>query len=131
MNVLVAYASRFGSTSDIAECIAEKLRQQGTPADARPVEAAVDLDGYDAFVVGSAVFAGHWMEEATEFVRRHRAVLVAKAVAARGRLARPARDRGVGDRHRQGAAGAAGATLRRRTPSRLPARFQPTPRSGR
>jgi menaquinone-dependent protoporphyrinogen oxidase len=80
MNVLVAYASRFGSTRGIAECIAEKLRQQGTPADARPVEAVGDLDGYDAFVVGSAVFAGHWMEEASEFVRRHRAVLTSRPV---------------------------------------------------
>jgi len=80
MNVLVAYASRFGSTRGIAECIAEKLQQQGTPAEAQLVEAAGDLGGYDAFVVGSAVFAGHWMEEATEFVRRHRAVLASRPV---------------------------------------------------
>jgi menaquinone-dependent protoporphyrinogen oxidase len=80
MNVLVAYASRFGSTRGIAECIAERLRQEGTPAEARPVEAAGDLGGYDAFVVGSAVFAGHWMEEATEFVRRNRAVLASRPV---------------------------------------------------
>jgi menaquinone-dependent protoporphyrinogen oxidase len=80
MNVLVAYASRFGSTKAIAECIAEKLRQQGTPAEARPVEDVGDLGGYDAFVVGSAVFAGHWMEEATEFVRRNRAALASRPV---------------------------------------------------
>jgi len=80
MNVLVAYASRFGSTRGIAECIAEKLQQQETPAEARPVEAAGDLDGYDAFVVGSAVFAGHWMEEATEFVRQHRSALASRPV---------------------------------------------------
>jgi menaquinone-dependent protoporphyrinogen oxidase len=49
-------------------------------AEARPVEAAGDLDGSDAFVVGSAVFAGHWMEEATEFVRRNRAVLARRPV---------------------------------------------------
>jgi menaquinone-dependent protoporphyrinogen oxidase len=80
MNVLVVYASRFGSTRGIAACIAEKLGQEGTPAEARPVEAAGDLGGYDAFVVGSAVFAGHWMEEATEFVRRNRAVLASRPV---------------------------------------------------
>jgi len=80
MNVLVAYASRFGSTRGIAECIAEKLQQQGTPAEAQLVEAAGDLGGYDAFVVGSAVFAGHWMEEATEFVRRNRIVLASRPV---------------------------------------------------
>ena len=84
MNVLVAYASRFGSTRGIAECIAEKLQQQGTPAEAQLVEAAGDLGGYDAFVVGSAVFAGRWMEEATGFVRRNRAVLASRP--GRGRV---------------------------------------------
>jgi menaquinone-dependent protoporphyrinogen oxidase len=71
MKVLVAYASKYGSTKGIAE----RLRAAGQQADARPVQAIDDPGGYDAFVVGSAVFAGHWMAEATRFVRRHRAVL--------------------------------------------------------
>jgi menaquinone-dependent protoporphyrinogen oxidase len=75
MKVLVAYASRYGSTRGIAERIAGRLRAAGQQADARPVQAVDDLGGYDALVVGSAVFAGHWMAEATAFVQRHRAVL--------------------------------------------------------
>jgi menaquinone-dependent protoporphyrinogen oxidase len=39
------------------------------------MQAIDDLGGYDAVVVGSAVFGGHWMAEATAFVRRHRVVL--------------------------------------------------------
>src|SRR5215218_6764543 len=75
MNVLVAYASKYGSTREIAERIAEQLQQQGMQAQARPVQDLDDLVDYDAFVIGSAVFAGHWMPEATEFVRNNRALL--------------------------------------------------------
>jgi menaquinone-dependent protoporphyrinogen oxidase len=75
MNVLVAYASKYGSTREIAERIAERLQLQGLQAEARSVQDLDDLVDYDAFVVGGAVFAGHWMPEATEFVRRNRALL--------------------------------------------------------
>ena len=80
MKVLVAYASKYGSTRGIAERIAERLQAAGQPAEARPVQGIDDLAGYDAVVVGSAVFAGHWMAEATQFVRRHRAVLADRPV---------------------------------------------------
>jgi menaquinone-dependent protoporphyrinogen oxidase len=75
MNVLVAYASKYGSTREIAERIAEQLRREELQAQVRPVHDLDDLVDYDAFVVGSAVFAGHWMPEAMDFVRRHRALL--------------------------------------------------------
>lgn len=75
MKVLVAYASKYGSTREIAERIAGLLRQQGMQAQARPVQELDDLVDYDAFVVGSAVFAGHWMPEAMDFVRDNRALL--------------------------------------------------------
>src|SRR5512132_1699675 len=95
MNVLVAYASKYGSTRGIAERIAEHLQAAGQPAEARPVQGIHDLGGYGAVVVGSAVFAGHWLAEATEFIRRHRAVLADLAVQQRpdrhhGRQARAA-----------------------------------------
>jgi len=75
MNVLVAYASKYGSTREIANRIAWQLRQPGMQAQARPVQELDDLVDYDAFVVGSAVFAGHWIPEAMDFVRRNRALL--------------------------------------------------------
>jgi menaquinone-dependent protoporphyrinogen IX oxidase len=75
MNVLVAYASKYGSTKEIAERIAQQLQDHGLQALARPVQDLDDLVDYDAFVVGSAVFGGHWMPEATEFVRNNRALL--------------------------------------------------------
>ncbi len=43
--------------------------------------AAVDhLAGYDAFVVGSAVYAAHWQKEAAAFVQRNRTVLATRPV---------------------------------------------------
>jgi menaquinone-dependent protoporphyrinogen oxidase len=75
MNVLVAYASKYGSTKAIAERIAQQLQDHGLQAVARPVQELDDLVDYDAFVVGSAVFGGHWMPEAMEFVRNNRALL--------------------------------------------------------
>jgi len=75
MSILVAYASKHGSTQGIAERIAEQLRQLGKQAEARPVEAVEDLGSYEALVIGSAVYYGSWLKEATEWVHRNRAVL--------------------------------------------------------
>jgi menaquinone-dependent protoporphyrinogen oxidase len=75
MAVLVAYASKHGSTRGIAERISEKLRQEGTQAEARLLDAVENPGSYDAFVIGSAVYYGSWLKEATEWVRRNQAVL--------------------------------------------------------
>ena len=71
MTVLVAYASKHGSTQGIAE----KLRQLGKEAEARSVDEVSDTGLYEAFVIGSAIYYGSWLKEATEWVRRNRAVL--------------------------------------------------------
>src|SRR6266508_1286598 len=88
MKILVAYASKHGATQAIAERIAEKLGAAGHGAEARPVKAAGDLAGYDAFVIGSAAYIGHWQKKAAELVRRNRAVLAGRpgrrGCAARG-----------------------------------------------
>jgi menaquinone-dependent protoporphyrinogen oxidase len=54
MRVLVAYATRHGSTRGIAERIAQTLRTDGLDAVAEPAAEARALAGYDAFVIGSA-----------------------------------------------------------------------------
>jgi menaquinone-dependent protoporphyrinogen oxidase len=63
-----------------SEFIAERLQQRGILAEVRDVEAVHDLGGFDVFAVGSAVYMGHWMKEATEFVRRNRSVLAGRPV---------------------------------------------------
>ena len=72
MKVLVAVASRHGSTREIAQAIAEELRTASVEPELRDVAAVESLDGYDAAIIGSAVYAGHWLPEARQFVERHR-----------------------------------------------------------
>ena len=80
MSILVAYASRHGATGQIAERIAENLREAGKDAEARPVQEAADLDGYEGFVLGSAAYMGHWMKDAATFVRKNQDLLARRPV---------------------------------------------------
>ncbi len=80
MSILVAFASRHGATQGIAERIAETLTAAGQEAEARSVKEVADPTGYDAFVIGSAVYMFHWLKEATRFVRHNRALLASRPV---------------------------------------------------
>ena len=75
MSVLVAYASRHGATQEIAEHLAGVLVDSLTPADALPVTDDIVLGRYDAAVIGSALYTGHWLKEAVAFVADHRQAL--------------------------------------------------------
>lgn len=68
--VLVSAASRHGSTAEIAEAIAKTLREHGIDADSIPPEQVEVTSDYDAFVVGSALYTGHWLEEAVDLCDR-------------------------------------------------------------
>jgi menaquinone-dependent protoporphyrinogen oxidase len=80
VRVLVVYASRHGATREIAERIAARLGQGGVEATLESTEQAGDVAGYDAFVIGSAAYAFHWLKEATAFVRRNRSLLASRPV---------------------------------------------------
>src|SRR5690606_37973590 len=60
MKVLVAFASRHGSTRGIAERITEGLRKAGLEADVADVQETPDPEPYEAFVIGSAAYMFHW-----------------------------------------------------------------------
>jgi menaquinone-dependent protoporphyrinogen oxidase len=80
LRVLVAYATKHDSTKGIATFIAEKLRQLGLEADALDVRSVSNLGTYDAFVIGSAVYTLHWMNEAREFISKNRKILLGRPV---------------------------------------------------
>jgi menaquinone-dependent protoporphyrinogen oxidase len=85
MRVLVTYASRHGSTADIAEAISAVLRDepegdQARRVDVLPIEEVEDVGGYDAVVFGSAIYLGRWMREARAFLHDNRAVLRSRPV---------------------------------------------------
>jgi menaquinone-dependent protoporphyrinogen oxidase len=76
VRLLVAYATRYGSTGGIAERVGERLRREaGFEVDLLDVAdrgAVGDLTRYDAFVIGSALYFGHWAKPAVAFVQDHR-----------------------------------------------------------
>jgi menaquinone-dependent protoporphyrinogen oxidase len=78
--VLVAYATKYGATEEIAEKIGEVLRQAGLPTDVVPVDRVGDLSAYKAVVLGSAVYIGQWRKEAVKFLKANETVLAEKAV---------------------------------------------------
>ena len=75
MRVLVTAASRHGATYEIAEAIAAGLGQRGVGAEARPAGGIEAIDGYDAVVIGSAVYVGRWLEPARDLVDAQAAAL--------------------------------------------------------
>jgi menaquinone-dependent protoporphyrinogen oxidase len=80
MKVLVTAASRHGATAAIAERIAETLMDAGLIAVVLPPEAVGDVDAYDAVVLGSGVYAGHWLDPAKKLAERQAASLLARPV---------------------------------------------------
>ncbi len=73
--VLVASASRYGATEGIAEAIGSTLARAGLDVDVRRAEEVESLEGYDAAVLGSGVYMGHWLEAARGLVEEHAAEL--------------------------------------------------------
>jgi menaquinone-dependent protoporphyrinogen oxidase len=71
MRVLVTAASKHGATTEIATAIADKIRESDITVDLSPPDAVREVGAYDAVVVGSAVYGGHWIEPARGFVDRH------------------------------------------------------------
>jgi menaquinone-dependent protoporphyrinogen oxidase len=80
VRVLVTAASRHDATREIAEAIADGLTRRGVDAEARPVDQVTSLDGFDAVVLGSAIYMGRWLKTAREFVSEHTAELSAVPV---------------------------------------------------
>lgn len=70
MNILVTAASHQGSTLGIAEAIGRTLRADGLDVTVAPPDTVADASPFDAFVIGSALYMGHWLEPSTELVRR-------------------------------------------------------------
>src|SRR5579884_626876 len=71
MNVLVASQTQHGATREIADMIGATIAARGIETDIRDLASVADVAGYDAVVLGSAVYMGRWMKPAQAFVERH------------------------------------------------------------
>jgi menaquinone-dependent protoporphyrinogen oxidase len=81
MSVLVAYATRYGSTQEVAEAVAATLRDGGLAADMMPMRQVRALDGYRMVVLGAPLFMFHWHRDAKGFLARHRKAIEELPVA--------------------------------------------------
>lgn len=80
MKVLVAYATKYGATAEIAEKIGETLREAGLQTEVLPVDQVHDLTPYGAVVLGSAVYVGQWRKEAAAFLKAQEEALAQRPV---------------------------------------------------
>jgi menaquinone-dependent protoporphyrinogen oxidase len=80
IQILVAYATKYGATAEIAEKIGQVLRQAGLPTDVLPVADVSDLTPYMAVVLGSAVYIGKWRKEAVKFLQANEKMLAERQV---------------------------------------------------
>lgn len=79
--ILVAYATRYGSTQEVAEAVAATLREHGREVALQPMHNVRSLEEYGAVVLGAPLFMFHWHKDALHFLERHRAALIARPVA--------------------------------------------------
>jgi len=80
--VLVAYATKNGSTAEVADAIADVLRQGGHTVTVAPAgNVRRRVDDFDLVVLGGALYSGRWHSRAHRFLRRHRGELDGPAVA--------------------------------------------------
>jgi len=75
MKVLVTAESLHGATAEIARAIADRLLSRGLEVDFAPPHEVTSVESYDAVVLGSAIYMGHWLAPATEFVEREQVPL--------------------------------------------------------
>jgi len=80
-SVLVAYATRYGSTQEVAEAVAATLRECRLEVDIQPMREVRTLTGYRAVVLGAPLFMFHWHKDALRFLSRHREALTERPVA--------------------------------------------------
>lgn len=79
--ILVAYATRYGSTQEVAEAVAGTLRERGRDTTLQPTHGVRSLEEYGAVVLGAPLYMFHWHKDALHFLERHRAALITRPVA--------------------------------------------------
>jgi menaquinone-dependent protoporphyrinogen oxidase len=72
VKLLIAYASKHGSTQEVAETIAEKVRRGDLEVELRRAADVDDVTPYDGVVLGGSLYFGRWHEDAVRFLSKHR-----------------------------------------------------------
>jgi menaquinone-dependent protoporphyrinogen oxidase len=80
-SILIAYATKHGSTREVADSLADALREHDLEVTTLPAARVNDLSPYDAVVVGGSLYTGRWHPDAFDFLKRHLGVLETMPVA--------------------------------------------------
>jgi menaquinone-dependent protoporphyrinogen oxidase len=79
--ILVAYATKYGSTQEVAENVATRLRAHELEVDLQPARYAGTLSPYQAVVLGAPLYIGRWHKDAQRFLSQHQQALIRLPVA--------------------------------------------------
>ncbi len=80
-SILVAYATRYGSTQEVAERIAAILRERHYSVETRAMRDVQTPGTYAALVLGAPLYNAAWYPDAHRFLALHKATLTARPVA--------------------------------------------------
>jgi menaquinone-dependent protoporphyrinogen oxidase len=80
-SILVAYASKKGSTAEVATFVGRRLRERGLVVDVRKAAEVENLAFYDGVVLGGSIHFGRWHDDAASFMRRFAAALEERPLA--------------------------------------------------
>jgi menaquinone-dependent protoporphyrinogen oxidase len=78
--ILIAYASKHGSTHEVADQVADVLRDDGLDVDVLAASAVRELDAYRAVVIGGALYMGRWHRDARHLLHGRRSTLASLPV---------------------------------------------------
>jgi menaquinone-dependent protoporphyrinogen oxidase len=81
LKVLVGYATRYGSTKEVAETIARSVREAGFEVDVCEVRDIKSLSNYKAVILGAPLFMFHWHKDVLRFLSKHQRILLDLQVA--------------------------------------------------
>lgn len=81
VSVLVTYATRYGSTQQVAEQVAATLRERGLAVEIQPMRQVRTLAEFGTVVLGAPLYLGTWHKDALNFLAQHRQALAERSVA--------------------------------------------------
>src|SRR3954464_4596052 len=79
--ILITYATRYGSTQEVAEAIADRLRERGLEAELKPTFEVSTLEPYRMIVLGGPIYMDRWHPAARRFLKQHYTALQEKPTA--------------------------------------------------